>query len=220
MALTKKGTLGLTLDSYGMLQTDRYGMSTATATWFQLSDITGVPITFGASHPVWSFLKCDKVNVSYDKPYWRVEASYFGVNGTPAAIYELDVSMSEEPVETHPDFADFAGAPGSEANGATFDAEGAFLGFVGAGANPEWVGVRSYLAPGMIWRKTYVASSTPPSVSTLGLIDTPEGSPPSVESGRTWMFSGLSFEQKGLVYQVRKEWRLSGRRGWNTTLYA
>lgn len=226
MSLTRKGTNGWILESYGTLQTDRFGLSSATARWARYdlgpSD-PGAPKSFGQAHPLWSYLTCDKVSVSHNGTHWECEANFFGITGSPTPIYELDMRTSEEPIESHPSFKDFAYPAGT--NGSMYDADGQFLGFFpkyyGSNnlTNGQWVGVRGYLSPGAIWRKNYVSTTQPDDMTVLGKVDAPEGSPPTVAAGRTWLYNGLTWEQRGLVYTVKKEWLLSGRRGWNTTIY-
>lgn len=223
MSLTRKGQTGWVLSTAGTLSTDRYGLSSAIATYsrydFGLGD-PGLPVSFGSTHPVWTYLECDKVQVSHNGTHWEARADFFGVTGAPAPIYELDMSLSEEPIETHPDFfMVLGGSVNLPYNGAIFDEDGTFKGFVKDGDNDEFVGVRSYLSPGAVWRKVYVSKTKPSDMSLLGKIDVPEGSPPTVSSGRNWLYSSLSWEQRGLTYQIRKEWRLSGRQGWNISIY-
>jgi hypothetical protein len=230
--ITRKGQTGWLLESPGALQTDRYGMSTATARWRRLDVATnvdpGTPIVYGQAHPLWFFLNCDKFTISVEDNGWNCDATFFGVYGVPQPIYDLDLSTAEEPIETHPNFrTTIAGKPGAALHGAQFSAggddAGTFLGFNGPFANDterdEWMGIRSYLSPGAVWRKTLVTGTRPSDLSDVGGIDTPEGSPPTIGSGRNWLYAGLTYEQKGLVFTTRKEWRLSGRRGWNATIY-
>lgn len=239
MSIVNKGRSGWILESFGTLQTDRFGLSSATTTWRRydagVNTDPGSPVVFGNPHSLWGFLSCDKVSISHDAgPMWMAEANFFGVQGIPAAIFDLDLSTSEEPIETHPKFNDAVTNFATDANGATFDiGDGSFLGFQRRPiwdpaldiptprtiTNPSWVGVHSYLAPGAVWRKTYVTATQPADISGLGKIEAPEGSPPTVEAGRNWLNTGLSWEQRGLTFQVRKEWRLSGRQGWNAVIY-
>ncbi len=229
MALTRKGTSGWFLAEGGELQTDRFGMSQATATYERLDVATNVnpgqPVAFGQLHPIWTFLTCDRFSIRANGAGWICQASFFGVTGTPTPIYELDFSTSEEPIETHRKFvSDLGGKPGSELNGARFDDDGAFIGFTGPFSSDseeqKWRGVQSYLSPGTVWRKNYTTATRPADVGSIGKIDAaPEGTPPTVPVGFTWLYTGLTWEQRGLVYTVKKEWRLSGRNGWNSTIY-
>jgi hypothetical protein len=228
MTLTRKCPVGWVKVSNGNLQTDRFGLSQAVAKWVRMdkgdSD-PGTPAVFGNVHPLWSFLECDKVSIAQTEAGWEAEAAFFGCDGNPDPIYDLDYSTSEEPIETHKDFdTTLAGTSKHRLHGAVFDSLGAFLGFTNFGEDAElaatWRGISSYLNPGAIWRKNYVTKTRPTDVGQLGRIDVPEGNPPSVPNGRNWLYIGLTWEQRGLTYQVRKEWRLSGRRGWNQLIYS
>ena len=54
----------------------------------------------------------------------------------------------------------------------------------------------------------------------VGCVDFPEGNAPQLPTGRNWLYVGLVWEQRGLTYSVKKEWRASGRRGWNNDIYS
>jgi hypothetical protein len=71
-----------------------------------------------------------------------------------------------------------------------------------------------------MWRKVYVTASQPDTFGSIGTIAVPDGSPPTAPSGYNWLFTGISWEQKAQTYVVHKEWRLSGRHGWNSTIYS
>lgn len=227
MALNRKGQTGWVLQSNGSLQTDRHGLAQATARWTR-ADVgnanPGSPVGFGSLHPLWSYLACDRFTITQEEAFWVCEAQFYGVNGVPEPIYELDYSTSEEPIETHKDFrATIGGKPTAVLHGAKFDTDGVFVGFAGPFAdNTEedtWRGITSYLAPGAIWRKSYTTSTRPADLGSVGKIDVPEGSAPAVPTGYNWLYLGVTWEQRGRTYSVRKEWRLSGRRGWNATIY-
>jgi hypothetical protein len=226
MALTRKTPAGWIKQSNGQLQTDRFGLSQATARWARL-DVgdgdPGTPTAFGYAHPLWGYLDCDKVSISQTTEGWEAEASFFGVAGIPNPIYEVDFATSEEPIETHPDFVSrLAGTPGKPITGAKFDTAangGGFLGFNGTDAGDTWRGIRAYLSPGVVWRKNYVTKTAPNDFGDVGSIDVPEGGPPGLPNGRNWLYTGLTWEQRGYTYQVKKEWRASGRRGWNSEIY-
>lgn len=228
MALTRKTPVGWIKTSNGQLQTDRFGLSQAAARWVRM-DVgdtdPGAPTSFGSAHPLWSYLDCDKISISQTEHGWEAEASFFGVTGIPSPIYEIDFSMSEEPIETHKEFATkLAGTPANKLHGARFEPDGNFAGFVTFPAGREaerdiWQGIRSFLNPGAVWRKNYVTKSRPGDIGDLGRIDVPEGDPPTLGNSQNWLYTGLTWEQRGLTYQVKKEWRASGRRGWNTDIY-
>lgn len=227
MALQLKGQ-NLVLTSGGQLNTDRFGLSAATAKWWYYGDDPEGQISLRAEHPRWAFMHCDRQTITRRSDgAWDIEATYFGVDGTPDEIYGLDGSLCAEPIETHPyfdQFAPFSTNPTS-GTGATFESDGAFKEFVklpksnAAATNPAWIGVRDYLSAGVVWWETSVRMARPTDLSQLGYIDdSVPGSPPSF-TGRNWLFSDCRWEEKGKTFVIRKEWRLSGLRGWNQTLY-
>lgn len=223
MTLIRKGNTSWFLSSPGTLQTDRYGLSSATAVWTRMSPTDTDPgrpsgTSFGDSHPIWTTLKCDRSTISQTNFGWQATAEYFGIQGAPPTpIYELDWSTSEEPIETHPDFvATLAGTPAARLNDADFDDKGFFIGFK---PSSSLAGVRGYLAPGAVWRETSITTTVPGALGSVGAIVSPSGPVPSVPSPRTWLYLGLTYQQRGQTYTVKKEWRLSGRKGWNTLIY-
>jgi len=143
----------------------------------------------------------------------------------PEPVWFLRRTPSEEPIETHPDFADFAGTPSAPntGNGAKFDENGLFTGFE-IPASPTvntWGGISKYLEFAAVLTKTSVVSDVPDADEVIPRIDTPTGPGFGVPTiaGRTWMKTDFTITQRGSVYEVYEEWTMSGQRGWNTTLY-
>jgi hypothetical protein len=215
----------LVLTTGGQLVTDRYGMSTARAVWWYYGPSPEDQVGMLSAHPRWSFLDMDKRTISLaEDGHWDIVGDYFGVQGIPEAIYTLDNSTSQEPIETHKDFATFAGYEASPLNGARFDHEtGEFINFVRnpAGTNTKWVGVRAYLNASAVWRQTTVRKIRPSGadLDNVGKIDSPPNNPPT-PSGRNWLYGACSYDQKGRTFTIRREWLLSGPRGWNDVIYA
>lgn len=222
MSLTRRGQTGWFFSSSGQLQTDRFGLAQASGRWTRTDIPTttnpGSPIAFGSLHPVWPWMTCDRFTIGVEEGVWVCDGQFFGVQGTPEPVYEFDRSTAQEAIETHNDFEEFAGTPSAPQSGAQFDAEGGFIGFTSP-SFPLFRGVTDYLSPGAVWRKNYVTTVRPADVSTVGKVDVPEGTPPAVPAGRNWLYMGLTWEQRGRVYTVRKEWLLSGRLGWNPFIY-
>lgn len=213
----------------GRYTTDKYGLSTGSYRWEKVS-LTGEVGTspIEAHHPLAVALSLEKATLGVEEGVAFAEGEYAGIVGpAPSPTYELDFSTSDEQIETHPDFATF----GTDANGADYDANtGEFTGFTKrpkwdkdnpnyAVDNPEWIGVRSYLCPGCVWREVRISTSADTSIDNIGKIASPPGPVPSAGGGRTWLYSGASMQLRGNVYVSRREWRLSGMRGWNTTIY-
>ena len=213
----------LQLTTGGQLVTDRYGMSGARAAGWYYGPSPEGQVAIFSSHPRWTFLEMDKRTITRrEDGTWDIVGDYFGVQGTPAPIYSLDISTGQEPLETHPDFAGIAGlygpppTPGTTSKGAVFDEDGMFVGF----KTGEFVGVKAYLNASSVWRETRVSKSRPSSgeLNGIGRIDSPNGNPPT-PSGRNWLFGSISYEQKARTFTIRREWLLSGPDGWNSTLY-
>lgn len=178
------------------------------------SEISYAP-RLGESHPKDRRLECYTREVVFTKlEKAQVVCSYFGIDGTKTdTIYSMPGGQSTRPIETHPNFAEFA----TSENGAKFDDDGLFLGF-GDRTKASWFGVQYYFegttpVSGVYWtsrepklekRGTIKASlrgfRTPPGVGDFLLVDTP-------------------YRRVGSFYQVTEQWLGSGENGWNPTIY-
>ena len=228
---------GLTVKDSSTIVRDRYGMDSGSVV-FQTGRTnwaSRIP-ALGAEHPYASWLKCEKVAMTIAPGIVLFACEYAGVNGTAAAVYEAEFGCSDEPVETHPKFvSDIGGSPSSPAHGAIFvdvetgekttdNTKGVFSRFTimdGSVKNP-YAGVSKYLdASQVTWTKTQVTSTRPASASGVGFIGTPAGSPPSLGSGRNWLYIGLGYEERGggTVFKVKQSWRASRLGGWITAMY-
>lgn len=211
---------------------DRYGIHSMTRVeMVPRDDFSRLLRSLYAIHPQFPAMAVSRV--SWDKPkqfagqFYRVSYIYEGFIGSlPEPTYELSGTLTEEPIETHPDFATFAGTPSAPLNSAVFldpetnkptedDDTGIFSEF---SASSNKAGVSSYVSPGALWTKIYFQITKPSGFGDLGEIDTPDGSPPSA-SGRNWLLWDFSYRRRGHVYEVRKTWKLSGRNGWDEDIY-
>lgn len=122
-------------------------------------------------HSYAPWLKCKNASVKYgDGGYYAVELSYKGVyQETATAIYSIEAGTSEEPIATHPKFAEIAGKPSETdpalgfvpSTGAVFsgtnDLEATFEKFVRTGDSNDGtqddslVGLSGYLHPDIIF---------------------------------------------------------------------
>lgn len=220
----------LVLTTGGQLVTDRYGMSTARAVWWYHGPNPESQVGIFSNHPRWSFLEMDKRTITRrEDGAWDIVGDYFGVQGTPEPIYGMDITTSQEPIETHPRFKDFAGTPTAPLNGAIFDPDPddqTFQTFkqVVSGStvtNLKWVGMRAYLNASAVWREIKVSKRKPSDteIADIGKIENPPGGP-ATPSGRNWLFGSLSYDQKAKTFTSRREWLLSGPGGWNDVVYA
>jgi hypothetical protein len=207
------GRRDLWLESFGELHTDIYNLSTAIAVWCSPADAMKYP-EMSTPHPVWSFLHMEKRTVKLEYGICRTVGEYAGFEGTPVPITEFSTGVSEEPIQTHPDFAAFAGTPSAPLNNAvwvdpdgkvtTDNAKGAFDKFAGTGA---FAGITSYLNPVLVKRRTTL-SQGPVSQALVGHLD----------GGMLKVLA--SSVQRGIVFQNTEEWRGGGRRGINSSIYS
>jgi len=235
----------LVVTNGGALMTDRYGMCSSRVVWWYYGLNPETKVSMTMKHPVWKWLDIDKRTITRaEDGHWDIVADYYGVDpqNEPDPLYALDISTSQEPIETHPEFVkQFAGkAPlggGDGLNGSFFDEDGLFVSFKPTYTgdtltNPHWVGVKSYLLASAVWRETKVTKTrlTDLELADVGYIADGDKAPKIKQKGkasvavptpadRTWLLGNISYEQKGQTYTVRKEYLLSGKLKWNTGIY-
>lgn len=209
------GLLGMWVESFGTLVTDIYGLSTATAVYCSPAHAIRYPAIYSA-HPIWSFMHMEKRTVSLtDYGFCRATCEYAGFEGTPVPITEWGSGVSSEPIQTHPDFASFAGTPSAPLNDAvwvdvetgqptTDNTRGVWLRFAGTG---PFAGMTSYLSPYLTKKITRISSAQISVLSGIGHID------------GTMLKVGASSTQRGIVFQNTEEWRGGGRRPINADVY-
>lgn len=198
----------------------------------------------GGAHPYNTRLWMEQQEIVYTADGAQAVCSYAGVNyeNLEKPSYELVIGMEENPISTHPLFNSIAGSPSSPANGALFidpetgsvstdNAVGVFdrfLPYVGGSLNPK-AGIDAYLDPVVTYRESYV-SYTLPGVHGFGNISSDVPGPGFRGSlgRRNWLYVGYTYRRRGdpngtvnrIVYEIAKEWKLSGRNGWDTDIYA
>jgi len=144
-----------------------------------------------------------------------MSGSYFGILSDPTPkIVQHPGSGGRDPIETHPDFADF----GTEANGAVFDDDTQeFKGFFDK-AKTEFYGVRSYLVPNITVNLSYWTYKTPVlrKLMTIKTHLKEVRKPPNVKN---WLLTAMPYRQVGSLFQVTEQWMGSGPNGWSETIY-
>ena len=106
-----------------------------------------------------------------------------------------------------------------------------FLGFDNAdpSAVDSLYGVESYLDSSQVtWRHSYIDGVAPADLSGVGSIGVPDSGVvankpvvvPNMGKGRNWLYLSCEWVRRGYIYQIQKQWRCSGRRGWNSKIYA
>ncbi len=149
--------------------------------------------------------------------------------------FELDTTMSEDPIESHPNFAAIAdkygwnatekafqiNMPGTQKttvalkNGTSLD----------KATNPLY-GVQSFLAFGCVFRKTYASKTIPSNIfeSVGSIVSAPPSigqfALPTAPTKRNWLKMSPKLRRRGSVVEVTEEWMLSGPGGWNADVYA
>jgi len=172
-------------------------------------------------------LKRDTWVATFDESQVTVSVSYTGISIDTSQDddgekeYEFQVGAASVPIETHPNFTGengFGGtAESSRENNTIFrDAENNSITyrtnnrtyFDRFAAGHPLHGTESYLAMNTArWRQKYVSSS-PPSLTGIGKLDsTPPGNPPAAK-GYTWLYMGANFTKVGSVYRISREWMM------------
>lgn len=239
MSTTTYGRSGLKLQPGSEVTETKEGLSTGTATWqapakraYELAPL------IGSSHPYVKFLRMERRRIIFNNDFAIISGEFAGMDPSKGEdsipVYELQIGTSEEPAEVHPDFVSkIAGRPSRPLNGAYFidpgtgdqttdDKIGVFEKFVliHNGEKNRLAGIVAYLdASEVIWRKKYTSRARPNDIASVGTIDSPEGPNPNLGKGRTWLYNGLSYTERGDVFSIAKEWRCSARGGWNELFY-
>lgn len=154
--------------------------------------------------------------------------------------YELEFTMEQAPIETHPSFQklnDIFG-PYDSLNRLwppIITEESAAVGLKQQGGggpvtNPMY-GVTSYLVPGCIFRQTFTDTDVDTNfLDNVGTINVPKdlgkafpnfvGLLSKTAGTRNWMKMAPKVRQHGSCLQITEEWMLSGPRGWLTPVYS
>jgi len=231
MASSYKGTTNVVNQISERFETDRFGVDSIEMT-VEIPDAKFPSDILNElqAHPTFSNMLLTRRTGQRGKPgWWTVNYVFEGfLFSNPSPTYELTTSLSQEPIQTHPDFATIGGTPASPQNSSIFvDPD---TGFISAKSNAIWkefafkgtanekAGIESYLAPGCEWRETKFQTSRPTGIRDIGTIENPAGPNPTL-SGRNWLAWGETYIRRGYVYQVTSTWKLSGRNGWDTDIY-
>lgn len=156
---------------------------------------------------------------------------------------QLEVSLSQEPIETHPDFLNFAGYRGDEdrpanlgRNGAVYeettDGQFRFAYFLaqlpGDDDTPKlnrFAGVQSWLYPQQTYVQTRMDTEWPPEneLASLGkILDSGwlDNNVPLLPQSVNWMYSGITVRNIANIYfESRRTATASGPRGWIEQMY-
>lgn len=202
---------------------DRLGVMTATvkywaSTAFMLSSHLGLSVR----HPRFSSLEPTAASQSQGpggSVYVDVtfEGAPPGARGFTEPIYELEVAVSEFPMEDNPEFLSLArNGDGNGINDARFNPDGTFKIF-GPDAPAGLRGKSTYKAPTAIVRE--IKLSTVWQVGGLGTIDAPPDMTISLQGTQNYLLTGVRVQKRGNVYEITREWASSGPSPWPAALY-
>jgi hypothetical protein len=183
-------------------------------------------------------LPCVDATAAITPPVCVVTYNYEGASGGDNSFsedevtFELDTTMAEEPIETHPSFAALKKLYGWDQDERRFNEflaqvpkEGALAGTKEKGKPNPLFGVDSYLAIGCVYRKTYAARTLPAAILRgIGTIvekppDIGQFHLPSSISKRNWLKLAPKISKRGSAIQISEEWMLSGPSGWKKPIY-
>lgn len=119
------GNSGIILRDPGVIKINRTGMATCTAI-FSIKKASYAQLKgINTAHPIFTFLSLDNYEIALEGAWAVQTANYAGVQAQyddQSPTYELIVGLSEEPIETHPNFsATIGGTAIAPKNGAIFE---------------------------------------------------------------------------------------------------
>lgn len=189
-----------------------------------IDDIGSLP-SFGDLHPDDDRLEAYNVATSYGALNVVTRTnSYFGLSSTSGGTDANGRTVSfsgghnNEPIETHPDFEEFAGTaenPNLE-NGALWDKiTGEFIGF---DTFSKQAGVKYYLTPATMISVSYWTDSVPILKKRMQIVDKITGVRKQ-DGVKNYLRTDTLYRQTGSSYQVTEQYLASGVDGWDGEIY-
>lgn len=168
---------------------------------------------------------------------YEVTVHYEGLDGKEPAddqiTFEFDISMSDDPIEAHPNFDTIAEKYGWDEVERSFPkfppeqtSEGNALGKKSKAKKNPLYGTESYLAVGAVFRKTYAVRAIPAGLlhGIGGIVSRPpdigQFRMPATGSKRNWLKLAPKIRRRGNSVEITEEWMLSGPNGWNQDIYS
>lgn len=193
----------------------------------------------GTPHPEIPFLTISQVAASFTEgDLAEITCQYAGAedssggNEKALAVYTMGLSLSEEPLLSHPRYQSVPQAEREAIQailaGRDADDSGTpYRDIVVSSEGQEALGKisrgqTSYYSPRVVWRQSWVQSRSVQSgeLNRIGSIDTPDGPAPALGGGRTWLLNGVTQTQEGASFRIEKEWLASDRGGWDPQIYS
>lgn len=134
-------------------------------------------------------------------------------------VEELDFSMSQNPVQSSPNFAEMVTKYGWDTG------QKAFPQNLPSGSPSPVYGTIDFLSYTCVYRQTKTVNALPSNIfENIGTIigDPPfvKLSDPSSGDDRTWLYLAPKISTRGNAFQVVQEWMLSGQGGWLEAIYS
>jgi len=218
--MIKYGNPSLKIQPDGEVDEDENGLLTGTLVYEGDRAYAGSVPPTGSLHPYDFRLTCYKRNLRYLKASKvRGTLSYIGVASDPTPFFiEHPGGSGQDPIETHPEFENFAGTPDDPSNGAYFDPDTQeFVGFTDPGSS--MFGVTSYIVPSVMVNLSFYTHYVPDlgNVGQLYNWTIPNlVAPPNV---RNFLLLGMPYRQIGNLFQITHQILGSGPNGWNRRIY-
>ena len=168
---------------------------------------------------------------------YKVTLHYEGITNEnkddDQVTFELDGSMADDPIQTHPYFdalkVRYRWDAVKEQFAETLSASGGQQTALSGGSqktkkNPLF-GVENWLVIGAVFRKTYSAKTIPATLLRgIGtIVDKPPGIEqfkiPSAAKKRNWLKLAPKIKRKGNAVEITEEYMLSGPNGWLRDVY-
>jgi hypothetical protein len=221
------------------LRIDKEGKWTATQVFYchRSSAVQLMPRP-GTVHPEVSFIAVSQVSANFTEgDLAEITCEYAGAEEKDeetekdSAVYTMGLSLSEEPLLSHPRYADIPDAEREAiqqiASGKDKDDQGrALKDKIDSDTGKEALtkvlrGQTSYYSPRVTWRESWVRSKPVGSsdLNDIGNISTPSGPAPALAGGRNWLLNGVTQTQEGKSYRIEAEWLASDRGGWDDDIY-
>lgn len=164
--------------------------------------------------------------------YEGVTPEFTADNGEQVT-FELDTSMAEDPIQTHPFFDTLKTRYGWDAAKEQFgetlpESGGQQTALSGSSKKPKknpMFGVDNWLVVGAVFRKTYAARNIPNGILRgIGtIVEKPPGieqfNIPSAAKKRNWLKLAPKLKRKGNAVEITEEYMLSGPNGWIKDVY-
>lgn len=211
------------------IEFDEFGVASSTMHFqfeFESPEQAAMKIANILVHPHFAWLKRTRATINREEAcFGKATVIFDGVPpSTDQKTYRLKGSLATEPIMTHPKFQEWAdeGLVEVAEDGKSFIWTDQFTS--AALDDDSLVGIESYLSPNLVYEEVWVRGNSGGArdFSKLGRKMNPPASnakPGNIGSGRNFLFVGGNIELIGFGSKMTRQWRLSGRRGWNERIY-